>query len=98
MNGLTSEGFSDEAAVAAYRGFTSFLLGHLLLEVTTLGADVGPLDVLDEEAGASQHRTIDEFPLVNRMSQQLAQDHAAIEFEESLENLLDRITLLRVHG
>ena len=34
LDGLTSEGFSDEAAVAAYRGFTSFLLGHLLLEVS----------------------------------------------------------------
>jgi AcrR family transcriptional regulator len=97
LNGLTSEGFSDEAAVAAYRGFTSFLLGHLLLEVAALGADVGPLDILDEEAGASHHGTVDDFPLVKRMSEQLAQDHAATEFEESLENLLDRITLLRVH-
>jgi AcrR family transcriptional regulator len=98
LDGLSSEGFSDDAAVAAYRGFTSFLLGHLLLEVSTLGADVGPLDVLDEQAGASQHGTIGEFPLVKRMSKQLAQDHAATEFEESLENLLNRITLLRVHG
>ncbi len=98
LNGLTAEGFSDEAAVAAYRGFTSFLLGHLLLEVSTLGADVGPLDVVDEEAGDSQHGTVGEFPLVKRMSAQLAQDHAATEFEESLENLLDRITLLRAHG
>ena len=54
LDGLTSEGFSDDAAVAAYRGFTSFLLGHLLLEVSTMGADVGPLDVLDEEAATEQ--------------------------------------------
>src|SRR5690242_20432977 len=39
LDGLISEGFSDEAAVGAYRAFTSFLLGHLLLEVATLGAD-----------------------------------------------------------
>jgi AcrR family transcriptional regulator len=97
LHGLTSEGFSDKAAVEAYRGFTSFLLGHLLLEVSTLGADVGPLDVLDEEASAAQHGTVAEFPLVKRMSSQLAEDHAAIEFEDSLENLLDRITLLRAH-
>src|SRR3954469_19362103 len=38
LHGLPPEGFSDDAAVAAYRGFTSFLLGHLLLEVSALGA------------------------------------------------------------
>src|SRR3954471_14661957 len=47
LDGLGEEGFDDDAAVAAYRAFTSFLLGHLLLEVAALGADVGPLDVLD---------------------------------------------------
>lgn len=95
LNGLTSEGFSDEAAVAAYRAFTSFLLGHLLLEVSTLGADVGPLDVLDDDAASLHRKTVGDFPHVDRMSGQLAQDHSAAEFEESLENLLDRLTLLR---
>ena len=36
LAGLTKEGFSDTAAVQAYRAFTSFLLGHLLLEVAML--------------------------------------------------------------
>jgi AcrR family transcriptional regulator len=94
LDGLTSEGFSDEAAVAAYRGFTSFLLGHLLLEVSTMGADVGPLDVLDEEALSARQGNLAGFPVVDRMSRQLAQDHSAAEFEESLENLLDRLALL----
>lgn len=35
LDGLKSEGFTDDAAVASYRSFTSFLLGHLLLEVAT---------------------------------------------------------------
>ena len=48
LDGLLDEGFGDDGAVAAYRGFTSFLLGHLLLEVSSLGADVGPLDVKDD--------------------------------------------------
>jgi len=95
LNGLTSEGFGDEAAVAAYRAFTSFLLGHLLLEVSTLGADVGPLDVLDDDPASLHRKTVADFPHVDRMSGQLAQDHSAAEFEESLENLLDRLTLLR---
>ena len=37
-------GFSDRAAVAAYQSFSSFLLGHLLLEVSAQGADIGPID------------------------------------------------------
>jgi hypothetical protein len=32
---------------------------------------------------------------MRRLGSQLAEDHYAIEFEESLENLLDRIALLR---
>ena len=48
LDGLIGEGFSDDAAAGAYRAFTSFLLGHLLLEVSALGADVGPLDVVDD--------------------------------------------------
>ena len=48
LDGLIGEGFSDDAAAGAYRAFTSFLLGHLLLEVASLGADVGPLDVVDD--------------------------------------------------
>ena len=47
--GCTPKGSPTTAAVAAYRAFTSFLLGHLLLEVSTHGADVGPLDVLEED-------------------------------------------------
>src|SRR5690349_5797677 len=39
---LIERGFSDERAVAAYRAFSSFLLGHLLLEATVRGARTGP--------------------------------------------------------
>jgi AcrR family transcriptional regulator len=95
LQGLLEEEFSDESAVGAYRAFTSFLLGHLLLEVATHGADVGPLDVLESDQGG--HR-LDDYPAVNRMSAALAEDHAAVEFEESLENLLDRIALIRQEG
>lgn len=93
LAGLISEGFSDDGAVSAYRAFTSFLLGHLLLEVSALGADVGPLDVLDDDPDA-RPKLVD-YPHVKRLSDALAEDHSAVEFEESLENLLDRITLLR---
>jgi AcrR family transcriptional regulator len=92
LSGLGDEGFSDEAAVAAYRAFTSFLLGHLLLEVSALGADVGPLDVIDdgEDVGGS----LGSYPVVARLARALAEDHSATEFEESLEELLNRIALI----
>ncbi len=92
LDGLVTEGFSDDAATAAYRAFTSFLLGHLLLEVASHGADIGPLDVIDS-GGGSAH-ALAEYPLVERLSDALAEDHSAAEFEESLENLLDRLALL----
>jgi hypothetical protein len=94
LDGLIAEGFGEATAVAAYRSFTSFLLGHLLLEVATLGADVGPLDVLDDSEGADD-RSIAPYPTVHRLRSALGEDHAAAEFEEALEGLLDRIALMR---
>lgn len=89
--GLGDEGFSDEAAVEAYRAFTSFLLGHLLLEVAARGADLGPLDVVEDDVD----RTLAPYPAVRRMRSALREDHSAAEFEESLENLLQRIALIK---
>ena len=92
LAGLVEEGFTDEAAVEAYRAYTSFLLGHLLLEVAVHGADLGPLDVLDDqtgEPGASHH------PTVSRLRGPLSEDRSAVEFEEALEALLDRLTITR---
>src|SRR5262245_20084550 len=36
---MTEAGFSDENAAAVYRAFSSFLLGHLLLEVSSYGVE-----------------------------------------------------------
>jgi hypothetical protein len=88
LSGLLAEGFSDEAALEGYRAYTSFLLGHLLLEVAVHGADVGPLDVLDDQTGAPG---LADHPTVARLREPLSQDHSAVEFEEALEALLDRL-------
>jgi AcrR family transcriptional regulator len=96
LEGLVDEGFSDTAAVAAYRAFTSFLLGHLLLEVAVLGADLGPLDVIDDgEGGEHMDTSLASYPVVSRLQGPLHEDHAAVEFEEALEELLNRIALLK---
>src|SRR5204863_5187 len=89
LSGLVSDGFSDDAAVAAYRAFTGFLLGHLLLEASGLGADIGPLDTLDD--GESDDERLQELPTVSRLRVALGEDHAATEFEVALEDLLDRL-------
>lgn len=94
---LTTSGFTDRAAVDAYRAFSSFLLGHLLLEVASRGADFGPLPE-QEASGAEQEQVAATYPLLQRLSGLLAEDRGDAEFEQSLENLLDRIERLRSAG
>jgi len=60
--------------------------------VATHGADVGPLDVLDDNT--REDKSLTSYPTVRRLRSGLSEDHAGIEFEESLENLLDRLGLL----
>ena len=86
---------ADDAAVGGYRAFSSFLLGHLLLEVATLGADVVPLDVLDD---GTAEPGLTAYPTVQRLRSALSEDRAAVEFEEALENLLDRMALIRAEN
>ena len=84
-------GFSDEASVAAYQGFSHFLLGHLLLEVSTRGADVGP--VPQPDPGPPRTADLDGYPLLQRLEPLLSRDRAAEEFDDALEELLQRLTV-----
>lgn len=93
LSGLIAEGFSPEAAAVSYRAFTSFLLGNLLLEVAVHGADIGPLDLADD--GPPDRDALDEFPTLKRLRPYLSEDHATAEFEEALEELIERIALRR---
>ena len=89
LSALTSNGFSDDAAVAAYRAYTSFLLGHLLLEVAQRGVSITPKD---EPEGSPQATVdLDEYPNVHRLEPLLSEDESAAEFDEALESLLDRL-------
>jgi hypothetical protein len=87
---LTEAGFSDADAAAVYRSFSSFLLGHLLLEVSALGVETGPV----EEPDVAPVHDLDAYPTLRRLEPDLRGDHAATDFEESLEALLDRISLM----
>jgi AcrR family transcriptional regulator len=93
---LLRHGFTDTQAVDAYRAFSSFLLGHLLLEAAVRGAETAPVEEpldegdadLPEQDGNTDLRDV---PEVRRLRPLLSEDRAAEEFEVSLEALLDRL-------
>lgn len=98
---LRTHGFDDEAAVYTYRAFTSFLLGHLLLEVAALGVRTGPLPEPDHAARSKDgggELSLRDYPEVRRLRRKLGRNDAKTEFEESLENLLYRLENVRSHG
>ena len=93
---LMSRGFSDAHAVMAYRAFSGFLLGHLLLEASLLGAQTSPAEEpLDEGnsdvPNADQKLDLARFPHVQRLEGPLSEDRATAEFEQALEDVLDRL-------
>ncbi|WP_277451507.1 TetR/AcrR family transcriptional regulator C-terminal domain-containing protein [Janibacter sp. DB-40] len=84
LDGLISEGFGDREAVAAYRTFTSFLLGYLLLEAA-VHADEGqhePTGGRDELAS---------FPHLEHLQGELAKNESEREFAEGLAHIMERI-------
>jgi len=95
LSTLVARGFTDDGAVAAYRAFSSFLLGHLLLEAAMLGSRTAPVVDLEDagRSGAATSCRVDlrDFPVLQRLEDRLSQDHAAAEFERALEDLLDRL-------
>ncbi|WP_459646007.1 TetR/AcrR family transcriptional regulator C-terminal domain-containing protein [Kineococcus sp. NUM-3379] len=93
LSTLRRAGFSGRQAVAAYRAFTSFLLGHLLLEVSALGVDTGPVAEPDPERAPVAD--LEQFPTVAGLQAELTEDHSAAEFQHALDDLLDRVAAMR---
>jgi TetR/AcrR family transcriptional regulator, tetracycline repressor protein len=96
LSTLVARGFTDDRAVAAYRAFSSFLLGHLLLEAAMLGTrEVPAVDPGEETRSTAPTAGCDvdlrQFPLLRRLEDRLSEDHATAEFERALEDLLDRL-------
>lgn len=89
LDGLVRDGFEDHDAVSAYRAFTSFLLGYLLLEAAMYADATAP----------HHHRSLPEelkpYPNLDRLQHELAQDRAEAEFEEGLNDVIERIGRLR---
>jgi TetR/AcrR family tetracycline transcriptional repressor len=96
LTALTKAGFSDPQAVNAYRAFSSFLLGQLLLQSVVRGAEAGPAEEPLDEGGADIPQgdgsmSLDIAPEVRRLRTLLSEDRSDEEFEVSLEVLLDRL-------
>ena len=96
LSALLSAGFRDEQAVDAYRAFSSFLLGQLLLESAIRGAETAPAEEPLDEGGADVPQSdgsqdLTGLPHVARLRPLLSEDRAEEEFEVSLESLLDRL-------
>jgi TetR/AcrR family tetracycline transcriptional repressor len=96
LSALIEQGFTDDQAVDAYRSFSSFLLGQLLLESAIRGAQTGPVEEpLDEGdadlPGRDGNVMLDDAPEVERLRELLSEDRSHEEFEVSLEALLDRL-------
>jgi AcrR family transcriptional regulator len=96
LSSLIEHGFTDEQAVGAYRSFSSFLLGQLLLESAVRGAETGPVEEpLDEGDAALPEAdgsvSLDKASQILRLRPLLSEDRSDEEFEISLEALLDRL-------
>ncbi len=100
---LSGYGFADEQVAGAYRAFSSFLLGHLLLKAATREADTAPVEVPLDEGGAQVpgrdgRRDLEQStPTTNRLRPLLSEDRSDEEFEAGLETLLDRLERVLAH-
>ncbi|MEO3935640.1 TetR/AcrR family transcriptional regulator C-terminal domain-containing protein [Dermatophilaceae bacterium Soc4.6] len=96
LRGFSECGFTDRKAVETYRIFSSFLLGHLLLEAATRGASTAPVDEPLDEGDAdvdppTSDLEVSSYPTLVRTAAMLTEDHTEAEFEMALEALLDRL-------
>jgi len=85
-------GFTDEKSVGIYRSFSTFLLGHLLLESATI--DLGAEVELADDIEFFETNDLSQYPRLMALESQLRQDGYDEEFEDTLEDLLNRIEVV----
>jgi TetR/AcrR family tetracycline transcriptional repressor len=98
LTNLSGHGFTDQQVADAYRAFSSFLLGHLLLESAARGADTAPVEEPFDEGDAQVpqrdgRRDLSDTPTTHRLKPLLSEDRSDEEFEVGLETLLDRLEM-----
>lgn len=92
LEGLAHYGFSNDMSVVVYRSFSTFLLGHLLLEIAAddFSDDIDESLPSDADLGAFESRDLSQYSRVMALEPQLRVAGFEAEFEESLEDLIDR--------
>lgn len=84
-------GFGGAASLQAYREFSSFLLGHLLLEIFPHRSDSTPPEPLLTRTWPP---TLVGHPRLHGLQTELTQDHSTEDFSHSLHHVIGRIDLL----
>jgi len=79
--------------VIIYRAFSTFLLGHLLLEASTQGGDI-PTPI-EDDVEFFETNDLSAYPRLLELSPELSKDAYDNEFEDSLEDLINRMGVLR---
>lgn len=95
---MGGRGLGPEQSVHVYKAFTSFLLGHLLLEAATTGASTSPVEEPLDEGGAvaptqDEGLALSQFPHVEQHMALLSRHDPDADFARALEALLDRLDL-----
>lgn len=91
---LKAYGFSSVHTVKLYRAFATFLLGQLLLESSTAITPEAEMSV-SEDIEFIETNDLAAYPLVTEFAFMLSEDAFADEFEEALEDLINRVEPLR---
>lgn len=93
LEGLEHFGFSRDASVIVYRAFSTFLLGHLLLESGTLSPE--DTESVDDDIEFFETNDLSAYPRLVQLAPQLSEDAFDVEFEDALEELINRMSGLR---
>jgi len=93
LQGLRGYGFDPATSVAVYRSFATFLLGALLLEAGTLE----DLTITDKvNLTFIETDDLSSYPLISEMADELKDGGFETEFEAALEDLIERVAVLRL--
>jgi AcrR family transcriptional regulator len=93
LEALEKFGFSSESSVIIYRAFSTFLLGHLLLESGTLSSE--EIEPVADDVEFYETNDLTAYPRLTKLAPQLSQDGFEVEFEDALEELINRLAALR---
>jgi len=91
LEGLEHYGFGPTDSVRVYRSFSTFLLGHLLLESAIYAVEPRVAPAADIEFVESSD--LAHYPRLMTLSPQLSLDTFDNEFEDSLEEMISRVSV-----